>query len=352
MTKQIMPNKKSKGEDIMENLLEVDVSFKGLYRILIEPIKSKLLLTGIELKIFNHLTEPNTANDVAEAIGAHQENTRLFLDGLAASDLVVKKNGLFQNTTITQAFLVEDSPTFMGRMLTVWAQFFTLNDLSKWIKEGPPSPSSEMDMSSEGMYAQMAATMANYQRACTQQITAIISELPEFLSFKKMLDLGGGPGLIGMAIVDSHPSMKGTIFDLPLVVKVAGTFIREYKMEDRMDVLGGDFTRDSIGEKYDLIWASVCLYYGKDNIDSLAKKIYNALNPGGVFVSYHEGLTHEHTRPDIMALSWLPTALIGQNMVFDQDFLVNSMLRVGFKTIRSKTLETPVGPMDLEIGRK
>lgn len=336
----------------MENLLEVDISFKGLYRILIEPIKSKLLLTGIELKIFNHLTEPNTANDVAEALGTHQENTRLFLDGLAASDLVVKKNGLFQNTPVTQTFLVEDSPTFMGRMFTVWSQFFTLDDLPKLIKEGPPPPSSKMDMSSEEMYAQMAVTMANYQRACTQQITAIISELPEFSSFKKMLDLGGGPGLIGMAIVDSHSSMKGTVFDLPTVVKVAETFIHEYKMEDRMDVIGGDFTRDSIGEKYDLIWASGCLYYGKDNIDSLAKKIYDALNPGGVFISYHEGLTHEHTRPDIMTLSWLPGALMGQNMVFDQGFLVNSMLRVGFKTIRSKTLETPVGPMDLDIGRK
>ena len=108
----------------------------------------------------------------------------------------------------------------------------------------------------------------------------------------------------------------------------------------------------SIGEKYDLIWVSGCLYYGKDNIDSLAKKIYNALNLGGVFVSYHEGLTHEHTRPDIMALSWLPTALVGQNMVFNQGFLVNSVLRVGFKTIRSKTLETPVDPIDLDIGRK
>ena len=37
---------------------------------------------------------------------------------------------------------VEDSPTFMGRMFTVWSQFFTLDDLPKLIKEGPP-PRSE-----------------------------------------------------------------------------------------------------------------------------------------------------------------------------------------------------------------
>ena len=121
-------------------------------------------------------------------------------------------------------------------------------------------------MGSEEMYAQIAATMANYERACAQQNAAIISELPEISSFKKMLDLGGGPGLIGIAIVASHPSMKGIIFDLPSVVKVAETFIRAYEMENRMEVLGGDFTRDSIGKGYDLIWVSGCLTYGKDDM--------------------------------------------------------------------------------------
>ena len=207
-------------------------------------------------------------------------------------------------------------------------------------------------MGSEEMYAQIAATMANSERACAQQVVEIISELPEFLSFKKMLDLGGGPGLIGIAILAAHPDMKGIIFDLPSVVKVSETFIKEYEMENRMEVLGGDFTRNSIGGGYDLIWARGCLYFGKEDMDSLMKKIYEALNPGGVFISHHEGLIHERTGPDLMALSWLPMALMGQDMGFDQGFIADSMLRVGFKSVRSHTVDTPMGPMDLDIGRK
>jgi P2-related tail formation protein len=38
---------KEKRENIMKKLPEVDVSFKDLYSMLIGPIKSKLLLTGI-----------------------------------------------------------------------------------------------------------------------------------------------------------------------------------------------------------------------------------------------------------------------------------------------------------------
>ena len=82
----------------MKKLPEVNVSFEDLYRALLGLIRSKLLLTGIELGVFNHLSEPKSAEAVAEAIGGHPGNTRLFLDSLTASDLVVKKNGLYQNT--------------------------------------------------------------------------------------------------------------------------------------------------------------------------------------------------------------------------------------------------------------
>jgi predicted TPR repeat methyltransferase len=167
-----------------------------------------------------------------------------------------------------------------------------------------------------------------------------------------MLDLGGGPGLIGIAIVAAHPSMKGIIFDKPAVVTVAETFIKEYEMEDRMEVLGGDFTSDPIGEGYDLIWASSALSLAKDDMDSLTKKIYDTLNPGGVFLVLHEGLTHERTKPDDMVLSMMPPALTGQDMRFDQGFIADSMLRVGFKSVRSRTLDTDWGPMDWDVGRK
>ena len=71
----------------MKEFPKVNINFNDLYRMLIAPIKSKLLLTGIELKVFDQLSEPKSAGIVAEAIDAHPENTRFFLDGLTASDV-------------------------------------------------------------------------------------------------------------------------------------------------------------------------------------------------------------------------------------------------------------------------
>jgi len=332
----------------MMKLPKVNVSFGDLCRMVVAPIRSKLLLTGIELKVFNQLSEPRSADAVAQAIGTHPRITGVFLDSLTAMDLLQKKNGLYRNSPITQAFLVEDSPTYLGAALQMMHSQLLIENLSKVIKEGPP-PTTETSFSEE-MYAQEYASM---ERAGDARIMVdIVSELPEFPSFRKMLDLGGGPGFIGMAVVAAHPSMKGVIFDLPPMVKVAEKFIREYGMEDRMEVLGGDGFRDSIGEGYDLVLACSSLQSYKDKLDSVAKKVYDALNPSGVFISYFMGLTHERTKPEITVLMSLSMALMGYDTGFDQGFVADSMLRAGFKSVRSRTLNTHWGPMELDIARK
>ena len=116
-----------------------------------------------------------------------------------------------------------------------------------------------------------------------------------------------------------------------------------------MEVLGGDFYRDSIGYGYDLIVACSSMQGDRAKLDSVVKKVYDALNPAGVFVSYFCGLTPEGTKPEIHVLSLLSTALKGHDTGFDQGFVADSMLRVGFKSVRSRTLNTPYGPMELDV---
>jgi SAM-dependent methyltransferase len=337
----------------MKKLPEVNLSYEDLFMMLLAPIRSKLLLTAIELKVFNVLSEPKRSEDVAKVIGAHPRNTRVFLDGLTAIDLLQKKDGLYRNSHISQAFLVENSPTFVGRLFTVMKpDDQVLQNLSKLVREGPPSPPENPPFSEEEL-AKGIVMMADVERAgYAQKATEIVMELPEFPSFRKMLDLGGGPGIIGMAIVDAHPTMKGVIFDLPPVVKETKTFIQEYEMEGRMVILGGDLNRDSIGEGYDCVLAFNSLQFARA-IDTVTKKIHDALNPGGVFVSlFPFGQTNERTKPESTVLSLLSMALMGQEVGADQGYIAESMLRAGFRSVRSRILHTPVFQMDLDIARK
>ena len=55
---------------------------------------------------------------------------------------------------------------------------------------------------------------------------------------------------------------------------------------------------------------------------------------------------------DAMVLSMMHLALTGQDMRFDQGEIADSMLRVRFRSVRSRTLDTDWGPMDPDVGRK
>ena len=155
-----------------------------------------------------------------------------------------------------------------------------------------------------------------------------------------------------MAIVNAHPSMKGVIFDLPPVINETKKYIKEYEMQDRIDVQGGDFNQDSIGEGYDLVWASGVLQFATD-INKIVKKVYEALNPNGVFISLSPfGQTHERTKPEPIVLTLLTMALMGQDIGVNQGHVANSMQKAGFKSVQSQKIDTFMGPMELDIAKK
>jgi predicted O-methyltransferase YrrM len=203
------------------------------------------------------------------------------------------------------------------------------------------------------MWAEYARAMGNYQLGGIVQKTArIMAGLDGFAAFKKMLDLGGAHGLFCIAMVAEHPSMRGVVFDQPAVVTVTEEFISEYGMQDRISVLAGDYTIDSLEEGYDLVWASATLNFARSNLAGMMNRIFEALRPGGIFVSMAEGVTEERTQPSVLILQNLPFALMGQDMMFNRGEIAEAMRMAGFASIESRRVETPMLPMELDIARK
>lgn len=120
----------------------VNIDYGNLYNTVFAPIRLKLLLAGIELKVFNHLSEAKSAEELAHVIQTHPGNTRVFLDGLAAIDLVQKNNGLYRNTALAQTFLVEGSQTYLGQLFAFMASSDdSLEHIPALVKLGsPPQP--------------------------------------------------------------------------------------------------------------------------------------------------------------------------------------------------------------------
>lgn len=339
----------------MSTLPKSKGTYNRFWRLMMEAMASRLLIHALDLGIFNHLRQPTSASAVAVALGSHPGNTALFLDALVTIDLLDKQEGLYCNRADTQAFLVDGTPYALGGLFRFVQGMCidSLADLPRLVREGPqPVPKGE-GFADEALWAESTKNSAAWAVGqLGEMIAGIVARLPGFAGFTQMLDLGGGHGMFTLYIVDAHPTMRGVVFDQPAITQVTNTIIAQYGMSERVGTAAGSYLTDDIGAGYDLIWASSTLNFAKSNLDALFAKIHSALNPGGYFISFQDGMTYEHTKPDVM-LGHLSAALqAGCDYAFDQGEIAEVMLRTGFESVRSRTVETPMAIMDLDIARK
>jgi len=339
---------------MVKKLPEVKNSCADIYNLIKVDIQSNLLISAIKWKIFDCLVEPVSAQTVAENLQFHPRNTELFLNALAGMEIIQKNNGMFSNTDKSAEFLVSTKSEYLGSFFLhvhKWHEQFRLN-METLIENGPPDKM-DTNMLDESIWAESARLAAAYHYCGpTQYITKIITSLPQFPSMKKMLDLGGGSGIYTISIVSAHSEMEGVVFEQPAVAAVAREFIRQYDAEDRISVMEGNYIIDAIGDSYDLIFASATLNFFKDHFVELFRKIYDALNPGGIFITHQDGIKDERTKPVYHVSEFLSAELHGADFAIPQGMIADSMLQSGFKSVRSFTKQSDFGDMDIDIGRK
>ncbi len=340
----------------MAQLEPIVESPRGLYGAVFSTVKAELILAAAKVGLFSHLEEPTSPADMVEKLGWEPKATGLLLDGLAACDILLKQDGLFSNSPEASRFLVPGQPTYLGDHLVHTHRMVTagLSGLPERLQGGASAQAEPANQAGKTDWAAMAEGMANSARAGRAQfMVQLVQGLPEFPNFNKMLDLGGGPGIICIAMVQAHPVLKGVVFDNPAMGDKARQYIQEYGLSERIEFMGCDYMTDSIGEGYDLIWASASLNFCGDRLDELMTKAHQALRPGGVLAVLQEGLTHEGTKPEEMVLPMLAWRLgPDEGTNFTQGQIAQAMLDAGFRSVRSQTLETLFGPMDLDVARK
>ncbi len=338
----------------MKKFPDMTIAPDKLFDMQFDVVKGQMLMAAVDLRVFDHTVEPTTSNDVAGAIGTHPGNTELFLNALTSIGLLRKKDGAFRNTELTDAFLVNDKETSLGDYLKFTQAFLFKNadDMKTAVINGPASD----EQWEEDEQAQYNTTflMSDIARSgMSQAVAKAIAKLPEFGGFTKMLDLGGGHGLDGIATVQMHPSMEGVVFDKAAAVRAAQAIIHDYGMENRMTVVAGDYLTDTIGSGYDLILAKGTLNFAGTSLESVVEKIFGALSEGGVFVSIHEGLTEERTMPEAAVVSWLSFGLSAMDVSLAKERIPNAMTAAGFSGLETRPHHFPFGgEMDMVVGRK
>ncbi len=333
-----------------------DVPMDPLFDILAGPVKMAVLEAALDLKVADVLEHGMPVQAVARALDIRTDPKGLgfFLDSMAAMGFLEKQDGTYRNTGFALRYLHSDSPLYMKPFITRMKgmQHKNLGRITDIVRNGPPGVEKSEVLASEATWEKAVAHLAAYQRAgMAYRAADLVQALPEFKDARKLLDLGGGPGLMGAEMVRRHPCLKGVLMDQAAIIHLAEKEIRKEGLEQRISFISGDYNETDFGSGYDIVWASHNLYYVRDPRHFYAR-LGQALTDKGVVACLHEGLTRERTRPAGIVLSRLSLALEGQDVSFEQGQIAGYLKEAGFARVESRIVNLGVDDWELVTARK
>ena len=332
----------NKSVSVWEQL--VQLPFLNLY--------SRLLNAAMELDVFSQLCQPVTAKALAVQMGWHEANTEYLLSALVSIGFLSNTDGAYQNTEEADRYLVKGRDEYLGGFLPFYMQEgMAPMDVKLLVTKGP-QPQQQEAMEQQLDFASFAQRMRQAQEGYRQQeLLRIVRSLPENGEIRRVLDLGGATGLLGLAVIGDRPDRTGVLFDRfpPAVVEES---ISLMGLTGRTEVMCGNFIADSIGEGYDLILALNVMLFAKGRMEELLKKCYDALNPGGVLLVISEAILPDHTGPWDMVMGYLPYYFQGMDMGVLKNEVSDAATRVGFTNCEKRTERLCSGTQDIDIIRK
>ncbi|HMI31636.1 MAG TPA: methyltransferase [Candidatus Limnocylindrales bacterium] len=190
--------------------------------------------------------EPRTAAQLAASVGAHADSLARVLRLLSSYGVFAIDGDKVRHTDASR-LLRTDHPHSMralGRMFGLNIFWDAFSELEHTVRTGVPATTKTLP---EGTWAYFEknpeaghifnGAMVSKAQA---QMPAVVAGY-DFSRFATIADIGGGRGHLLHAILESNPTARGILFDLPNVIKDA-----KGAASDRLKLHAGDFFKDPL----------------------------------------------------------------------------------------------------------
>jgi len=257
--------------------------------------KSRVLLTACELEVFTALgTDVRTSEEIAVELNLDNRATDKLMSALTGMKLLDKTGGRYSNTNLSLRFLVKSKPDYIGLMdfnVYLWNKWSTLTES---VRKGTAADLTKIgDMCDHGFEAFLE--MVNWRSSI---LAKSVVDATDFTNINSVLELGGGTGDYALAFLKAKPDMECSVFAYEKVIPRIKEYYKDENVEDKINLISGDYDVDDFGSGYDMIFISFVAHHNSifENIE-LSRKIYNALNEGGKIVVQDYYISDDRTKP-------------------------------------------------------
>ncbi|WP_441460448.1 methyltransferase [Burkholderia thailandensis] len=191
-------------------------------------------------------------------------------------------------TTLSEAFLVERSPTYFGPLFDLMyetSETFSLKSLEKAIRDNAPHAYDGPDVfRSHEQHAELAARFTRAMESVSAVHAPVWPTKLDLSRHRVMLDVGGGSGVHTRGALSAWPALRGILFDLPNVCELSRSYFAKSPVREHVTLHPGDMWNDPFPDADLHFYSNVFHIYPREKNVLLAHKSFEALAPGGRIV--------------------------------------------------------------------
>lgn len=274
------------------------MDFSTLARLASGHAEARILQTAVGLGLFDALENtPLDARALASSLHLHPRATELLLNALVSMGLLERQGGFFSLSAASSTYLIHSSSKYFGDMVlfesSLWDCWEALESV---VRSGKPVRETEMYQDKPEETERFIRAMHSLVEA--RGDAAVLVEKLDFSKVIDMLDVGSGPGTYPISFCRKYPYLRVAIFDLPGTLKITERFVRDSGLQDRIQLVSGDYRVDPIPGKYQMALLSNVIHAEGDAVNAaLMVKIYQSLEQGGIIVIKDHILGDQLTYP-------------------------------------------------------
>jgi len=312
------------------------------------PALFNAVTTAVEVRIFHLLAERPGLGRVAlqESTGMPAHQLRVLLQAVCSTGLIERRDGLYHNSAVATELLASDAADSWGHILIGWKEVYypAFAQMTEALRAGTNTALSRFPGDEPTLYQRLArdpgleAVFHRAMSAFTLRSVDALVHREEFGTVEHLLDVGGGDGTTSARLVQQHPALQCTVFDMPSVSRLAtqGTETRP----ERVHLLPGDIFDDPFPDGHDgVLFSHVLEIFSEEQILGLMKKAYDALPVGGQIFLYGYNVSDDETAGIFGARLGLYFNVLasGQGMAYPAADYEAWLRRTSFREVRTVT---------------
>jgi hypothetical protein len=324
-----------------------------LMRLALAYRSSMVLFAATELDVFTALASGRcTLTELARECKAEAEPLRMLMEACVSEGLITSDGDQYNNTPVTDAFLVRGRHTYGGHGLKYAEDLYPAwGRLADLVRTGRPVIDPESILGDDKEKTR-SFILAMHERA--RGMSAVLPHGADFSGRRRLLDVGGGPGTYSIALVQQTPGLRSTVLDLPGVLEITREIVQQHGCEDRIELRPGSYLTSSFGSGYDAVLLSGMMHRESgDTCRLLLRKSFDAMDRGGLVVVSDVFFDDDRKTSPPFAIHFALNMMLTSNegSAHAKTAMARWLSEAGFEHVQVKDLPPP-NPHSLVVGTK